>query len=117
MTFDSYKVRFRKSIFEHAFYESTHRDKIKDMFSTKRAERMDWIKYALQDPNSDIRNGYDNKRKRFTINRRVTIISGNYIVIIRIKSRQLKEAEFITAYVADSQTTSQKILTSPKWEG
>ncbi|MHB1391131.1 MAG: hypothetical protein ACYCXF_07875 [Thermoleophilia bacterium] len=51
LTFDCIEVRFRIKSFSHCFYESSQRNLVKDKFSKTRAERIDWIKAALQDPN------------------------------------------------------------------
>lgn len=114
-TFDGYKVKFARSRFDHAFYKSSKRDGIKDCFSSERAERIDWIKHALEDPSSDLRVGWDKTRKRYDTNYRVAIIMGNYIVVISIVSKDTKEAYFVTAYLADKEALV-KILRSPKWK-
>ena len=81
-TFDDIEVRFRKAMFDHCFFESLRwRD---DTFSPRRAERIDWIKAALEDPNAELRLGWDNEKKRPANDRRVAIVVGNYVVIIRI---------------------------------
>ena len=98
-TFDGIAVRFRKHQFDHCFFESSRRDGAKDQFSTKRAERIDWIKAALEDSNGERYHGWDKKRKRYDASRRVTIVMGNYVVVIALKGQQL--ADFVTAYVAD----------------
>ncbi len=51
-THDGIFVRFRKSQFSHIVQESSNRDGKKDTFSPQRAERLTWIKIALQDPRS-----------------------------------------------------------------
>ncbi len=113
-TFDGILVRFRKSQFDHCFYESTRRDRVKDEFSERRAKRIDWIKAALQDENADLYVGWDRSKKRYTRYRRVAVIVDNYVVIIRL----LKEgrAEFVTAYVADSPSTIKKIRQGLRWQ-
>jgi len=118
-TFDGISVRFRKSDFDHAFYESSRRDGHKDEFSTIRAERIDWIKVALQDPESELYEGWDNKKKRHDKNRRVAIVMYNYVVIIALTGEG--RAVFKTAYVDRSirapgqLTTIDKIRSGPKW--
>lgn len=114
-TFDGYKVKFSRSKFDHAFYKSSQRNGIKDHFSEGRAERIDWIKYALENPSSDLRVGWDKVRKRYDPNYRVAIIMGNYIVVISISSKERKEAFFVTAYLADNDALV-KIVRSPKWK-
>ncbi|MFN7290172.1 MAG: hypothetical protein ACK5YR_12275 [Pirellula sp.] len=112
LTFDDISVRFRKRDFDHAFFESSSPKSKDDTFSQKRAERMDWVKCALNDPGADIRVGYDNKLRCEATDRRVAIVCGNFVVIIRIIKE--KQAEFVTCYLADSWTI-QKIKKSKKW--
>lgn len=114
-TFDGYRVIFARARFDHAFYISTQRNEVKDDFSKDRAERIDWIKYALENPSSDLRVGWDKVRKRYDPNYRVAIIMGNYIVVISISSKERKEAFFVTAYLADNNALV-KIVRSPKWK-
>ncbi len=119
VTFDGIKVRFRKDRYQHDFYESSRRAGKKDVFSKKRAERIDWIKAALADPQSERYVGWDNKKKRYDHNRRVAIVMGNYVVVIRIIGE--KKAEFITAFLADTPgnprrpSTIDQIKRGPKW--
>lgn len=112
-TFDGIAVRFRKSRFDHCFYESTRRNQVKDAFSNQRAERIDWIKAALQDPNAELHIGWDGKKKRYDRSHRVAVVVGDYVVVIRLSGNQT--AQFATAYVADSPSTLAKIKGSPKW--
>lgn len=114
LTFDGIAVRFQKADFDHCCFESNRRTRQKQYFSRKRAERLDWIQAALRDPGADLRVGWDNSRGRYDHDRRLTIVSGNYIVIIALQKCRTK-ARFITAYVADSGRTLQLIKTSPKW--
>ena len=86
----------------------------------KRAERMDWMKAALQDPEAERYQGWDKSRKRYDKGRRVTIVMGCYVVVIAITGAN--SADFITAYVADSAgrsgqlPTIEKIRKGPKWK-
>lgn len=84
------------------------------MFSTKRAERIDWIKSVLQDDSAELYVGYDSKNKTYDSNGRVAIITeDDYVIIIRfIKDTN---AKFVTTYVADSGRTATEIRTSHKW--
>jgi hypothetical protein len=109
-TFDGISVRFRKSQFYHCFFESVNAKD--DTFSPRRAKRIDWIKAALEDPDAELRLGWDNKKKRPANDRRVAIVVGNYVVIIRIY--RSKKAEFVTAFVAGQRTINQ-IRTNPLW--
>ena len=113
-TFDNIPVYFRKSDFNHCFYETV---KLKDdTFSWKRAKRIDWIKETLEDPNADLRCGWIKKKNKINFKRRVAIVNNNYIVIILIgkkKDGSLK-ANFITAFIADKSIN--KILKMPNWK-
>lgn len=113
ITFDGIAVRFRKDRFDHCFYESTCRNQIKDMFSNQRAERIDWIKATLQDPNAELFVGWDKNKKRYDQGHRVAVVLGNYVVVIRMSGNQT--AQFVTAYVADSASSLAKIKKSPNW--
>ena len=118
-TFDRITVRFHKSMFDHCFFESSRRNDNKDTFSKKRAERIDWIKIALQDPSSEKYVGWDRKKKRYNKKRRVTIVMGNYVVIIQLVGSD--KADFITAYLADVKGSKDRpatidlIRSGPKW--
>ncbi|MCE5336703.1 MAG: hypothetical protein LLG06_19155 [Desulfobacteraceae bacterium] len=112
-TFDGITVRFQKDCFDHCFFESTRRNQVKDAFSRQRAERVDWIKATLQDPNADLYIGWDRKKKRYDKSHRVAIVIGNYVVVIRMSGS--RAAQFVTAYVADSASTLAKIKKSPRW--
>jgi len=111
-TFDNVPIRFQKRQFFHAFFESV---RIKDdTFSQKRAKRIDWIKAALQDPYSERYVGWDNRKKRYDDARRVTVVMGNYVVVIALNRRK-NRGRFITAYVADSGRTISMIRNGPRW--
>ena len=114
-TFDGIMVRFRKRDFDHAFFESSSPKSKDDTFSDHsggRAERMDWVKSALGDPSADLRVGYDNRLRKKDESRRVAIVKGNFVVIIRLTDT--KKAEFVTCYVAGTRTL-QLIRKSSKW--
>ena len=82
-------------------------------FWAEQAERIDWIKAALQDPDAELYVGWDGIRKRYDRNHRVILVVGNYVVVIRLSCT--KSAQFVTAFVADSPSTLQKIKRNPKW--
>ena len=113
VTFDGIEVRFRKEDFDHCFYEAD------DSFSRKRAERIDWIKAALLDPTAEKYVGWDNKRKRYDMCRRVAVAQNNYVVVI--VTTKANKARFITAYVADTPSRPGRLSTvdlirrGPKW--
>ncbi len=108
-TFDGVNVRFRKEMFDHCFFESVNSPD--DTFSIRRANRIDWINAALQDTGSELRLGWNNKKKRAANDRRVAIVVGNYVVIIRVRGTR---ADFVTAFVATGGTIG-KIQMNPLW--
>ena len=112
ISFDGITVRFKNDDFNHAFYESVKSKD--DTFSPKRAERIDWIKAALSDPDSERFIGWDNVKKRYDGQRRVTIVMKDYVVVIAILKNG--SGKFITAYVADSETTLSKIRKGTLWK-
>jgi len=100
-TFDNILVFFKSSNFEHAFYESKNRrKKDKSNFSYKRANRIYWIKWVLENPNAELYKGYNHKTRKYEKNRRVALCVDNYVVVIEFNKNRYK-AQFITAYVAD----------------
>jgi hypothetical protein len=118
-TFDGIQVRFRKRDFDHCCFESSRRDGVKDRFSLPRARRLNWIRAALQDPNSERYQGWDKRRKRYDRRRRVVVVMGNYVVVIALKRRGW--ADFVTAYVADTPAVPGRLSTvdmirkGPRW--
>jgi hypothetical protein len=116
--FDGIAVRFRKDKFRHAFFESSRGNK-DDIFSTQRAQRIDWIKTALEDPTSERYVGWDNVMKKYDKGRRVVVTPDDYVVVISIIGE--KKGEFVTAYLADTpgqngrSSTIEKIRRSPSW--
>jgi hypothetical protein len=113
-TFDGIMVRFDRRDFLHLFFESSKRDGNKDSFSTRRAERIDWIKAALQDPEAELFQRYDNKRKVCRPDRRVCVVSGDYVVIIVLTAA--KKAKIVTAFVIDDPEVLKSLKASPKWK-
>jgi hypothetical protein len=113
-TFDGLRVYFPKQQFDDAFYESANRSaRDKSVFSRKRAERMDWLVAAVQDKTAEIFAGWDREKKRIDPKRRVTLIYGNYVVVLQINLKK-SSATFVTAYVADAGTLA-KIRLQPRW--
>lgn len=98
-----------------AFFESSGRRGEKDLFSKLRAQRIYWIRATLEDPDSELFQGWDAKRKVYDCGRRVALVKGNYVVVISLQPEQ--KARFVTAYVADSETTLEKIKRGVKWAG
>lgn len=118
-TFDGIQVRFGKTDFNHCFFETVGTKD--DTFSFERAERVDWIKAALQDPSSELYVGWSRKKKKLDFKRRVAIVMHNYIVVISMKNKQ--NADFCTAYLAGTVplkgrnfSTLDLIKTGPKWK-
>lgn len=67
-TFDGIEVKFTIEQFNHAFYKAslpkvTH----KDLFDSDRAERIDWIEYALNSGFAEVYIKYDNDKRRLHI--------------------------------------------------
>lgn len=113
-TFDGLRVYFPKRQFEDAFFESAdRRARDKSVFSLARAERMDWIRAALEDPTAELYQGWDRDRKVIDRDRRITLVYGNYVVVLLVRGKH-NSAIFITAYVA-STSTIMKIRSSPRW--
>lgn len=112
-TFDGIQVRFRKTDFDHCFFESSRRDRVKDTFSKVRAERLEWILVALQDATADRFIGWDRNSKTYDKHRRITLVCGSYLVVIALKDAT--NAIFVTAYVADTLRSLNQIRKSPKW--
>jgi len=116
VTFDGIRVYFKPQKFGHAFYENSQRRKgPKDEFSMTRAQRMDWIKAALENPDAELLKGWNPKEKRYDDERRVSVVYGDFVVVIELslnREGQLK-GNFVTCYVADNSI--EKIKASPKW--
>ena len=103
-TFDGIQVRFRKSDFDHCFFESfLAKD---DTFSIRRAERIDWIKAVLEDRSAKLYVGWDKKKKRLDKKRRVAIVEDDYIVIVALTRKG--NARFVTAFVSDPVRASTR---------
>lgn len=117
LTFDGIKVFFSKDKFDHAFFESTKRNGVKDIFSEERAKRIDWIKATLENPKADLYQGWDKDSKKYFPHRRVSVVFGDFAVIIGLslnkKNGELK-GNFITCYEADNSIG--KIRISPVWD-
>ena len=113
-TCDGITVAFYPNQFKHAFYGSSgkgKRDKAK--ISLVRARRIDWIKYALKNPNASLYVGYDKKKKIYDRRRRVCLKNNNYVVVIQFKDH--RKADFITHFSPDTPHTKNSIKKSPAW--
>lgn len=114
-THDGIPVFFRKQEFYHAFFESSGRRGENDVFSLVRAERMDWIAAALADPGAQRFQGWLKRERRHDPTRRVTVVMGDFVVIIALRKRRdgRLKANFITCFKADNSIG--KILRAPLW--
>lgn len=113
-TFDNIEVKFFPEMFDHCFYESANRKKKdKSILSLNRLEKIYWIKETLQDKDALLKQGWIKKNKSYTNSRRVTLVKGNYIVVILIFKKN--KARFITAYEIDNDENLEDIKSSPDW--
>ena len=114
-TFDNIYVYFYPEKFDDAFFESkNYKARDKSIFSLKRAERIDYIKYTLENVKDNVYVGWDRDKKRPRKDRRVAILTPeNYVVIITILSDA--KAKFITAYPINNIKTALSIYSSEKW--
>jgi len=111
-TFDNIHVKFYEDMFDHVFYESANRiKKDKSILSYNRLEKIYWIKEVLLDKGAILKKGWDNEKKEYFSDRRVAIIKGNYIVIIRFTG--LLKAKFVTAF---EKNDIENVLSSPDFE-
>lgn len=114
ITFDNIEVKFYSSMFDHCFFESDNRKaKDKSVLSYNRLQKIYWIKDALEDPDTIKKQGWNSKEKKYDSERRVTLVKGNFIVVILIYSP--KRARFITAYEVNNDDNLEKIKNSPDW--
>lgn len=114
LTFDGIVVKFHPQMFDHAFFESIDRkEKDKSNLSIDRCEKIYWIKQALEDAESKLKQGWIKKTKSYDNSRRVAVVKGNYVVIIQLVDE--KSARFITAYSIDDDDNWQKLMDSPDW--
>lgn len=101
-------------MFDHAFFESEDwKKKDKSILSHNRLEKMFWIKEALEDPDTIIKHGWNNKTKSYSDDSRVTIVKNDYLVVIRFIRTNV--AKFVTAYQNLEEDNLKKVLESPAW--
>ncbi len=111
-TFDGVLVYCYEDMFDHIFYESTNRQvKDKSILSLNRLEKIYWIKDTLQDGTAILKKGWDKGNKKYFNDRRVSIVKGNYVVIIRFTG--LLKAKLVTAYWKED---IENILQGPDFE-
>ena len=115
LTFDSIRVFFAPAKFDHAFYESSARDGRKDVFSSVRAARIDWIQATLANPAADLYQGWNKAARTYDASRRVAIVFEDFVVVVAmgLKRDGALKANFVTCYQADNSIG--KIRTSPAW--
>lgn len=108
-------VYFRGDRFDHAFFESTQRDGVKNEFSLARAQRMDDIPVALEDLSLVRRAGWD-KKTGYHHTRCATVCIDDFVVVLRFGLNQqgYLKGMFVTCYVADQSIN--KIRCSPAWD-
>jgi len=114
-TFDSIRVYFGASKFDHAFYESTARGGNKDVFSQVRAQRIDWIKATLEHQEAALFEGWDRTSRQYDATRRLAVVYEDFVVVIAmgLKQDSSLKANFVTCYQADNSIG--KIRSSPAW--
>lgn len=108
-------VYFSANQFDHAFFESTRRDGVKDVFSAARAERMDDISVVLADRSVPRHAGWDSRTRSHSHTRCVSIALNDFVVVVRLgltRTGYLR-GNFVTCYVADNSIG--KILAAPAW--
>ncbi len=116
-TFDGIRVHFKPQKFGHAFYEnSQHRQGPKDVFSPERAQRMDWIKATLENPNARLYMGWNKEDKCYEEDRRVSVVYQSFVVVIELSknNKGVLKGNFVTCYVADRNIG--QIEKSPIWD-
>lgn len=111
-TFDGVQVSFYEDMFDHIFFESSNRvRKDKSILSLNRLEKILWIKDTLLDKEAILKKGWNTKEKEFYTNRRVAVVKGNYVVIIRFTG--VLKAKLVTAY---EKNDIENILEGPDFE-
>ena len=116
-THDGIRVYFNKNKFDHAFFEKDFARGTKSHnLSIVRAERMDWIKTTLENPDSDCFQGWNKTTRSYEETRRVQVVYESFVVVIQVSLKQdgSLKANFITCYQADNSIT--KIRQSPNWD-
>jgi hypothetical protein len=111
-TFDNVLVIFYEDKFDHIFFESSNRkNPDKSILSLNRLEKIYWIKDVLMDKDAILKKGWDNTNKEYFKDRRVAIVKGNYIVVIRFTG--ILKASIVTAFEKED---IENILNSPDFE-
>lgn len=108
-------IYFAAGRFEHAFFESSNRDGVKDQFSLVRAQRMDEISTALASATAERRAGWDSQKRSHDHTHCVSVALNDFVVIVRLgltKAGYLR-GNFVTCFVADNSIG--KIRSAPVW--
>lgn len=116
-TYDGIRVYFKPQTFGHAFYKNSKNTAgPKDEFSPERAERMDWVKAALESPDAEIFMGWNKATKAYDEHRRVSVVFENFVVVIELglNRQEILKGNFVTCYVANNSIDA--IKSSPKWK-
>lgn len=113
ISFDDVKVHCYEDMFDHIFFESGNRriPGDKSILSLNRLEKIFWIKDALEDPEAILKKGWNSKDKKYYTDRRVAIVKGNYVVIIRFTG--ILKAKLVTAY---EKNDIENVLQGPDFE-
>jgi hypothetical protein len=110
---DGIRVFFPKNAFDHAFRKARDRQRRdKKLFSRHRAQRIDWIRWVLENPAADLYQGWSRDKKKVDKKRRVALCD-SYVVVIALRGPD--KAFFVTAFDADWKTVA-RIRTNPEWK-
>lgn len=111
-TFDGILVRFFPTAFKDAFYrDSAPKAGDKALFDWTRAERMDWIRWLLTDPQAKV---HRRRIKGKGLRRIALDPTTRYAVITQVDGQNPQLARFITAYVATPRTV-RRMCSNPAW--
>ena len=100
LTVDGVPVRFFEDTFDHAFFEaSDRRTGEKDQFSKDRAERIDWIRFAIEEGGRVEYFEWTDDRGN---ERRELLLGGSYLVVLQFRGKTRNWAKFVTAFPHDN---------------
>lgn len=118
ITADGIRVYFAPQKFGHAFYENSQQQRgPKDIFSPVRAQRMDWIKFSLENAKPEnIFEGWVKVKNVYEPTRRVTVVYDDFVVVadLSINMKGELKGNFVTCYVADRSI--DRIRSGPLWD-